>query len=283
MTRLSLGNYALIGAGVLAVMFAAPAAHAVGGGEELQYATTTSVQMPSILKMFGGGRAKGTSDTTTISTSRTRHDDDKGHSTIVQCDLRRIVTIDDNAKTYSVVDFDDMMKQLTTAVSQAQAKAGQSTTKVNGTGNVTISFDEKPDSQTQVIAGMTAHHAVDTITMSMQGSGDCPSNSQSMTMDVWYAPAPVKMSCPTRMAAPSLGNRGGSPCMQSMMMQANNMKSSQARIPLKTTMSIPMGPMTMGTTTTVTSVKTMPYDPAFFDVPAGYTKVDASVTPPPHR
>ncbi|HEY7981547.1 MAG TPA: hypothetical protein VID19_08670 [Candidatus Eremiobacteraceae bacterium] len=282
MTRLSLGNYALIAAGIVAIVSAAPAAHALGSGEELQYVSTTSVQMPGILKMFMHKAAADTTSTTTISATRTRHDDGKGVSTIVQCDLRRIVTVDDNTKTYTVVDFDDMMKQLSTALSQAQAKAGESASTVHGTGNTTVSFDEKPDSQTQVIAGMTAHHAVDTITISMQGSGDCPSGSQSMTMDVWYASSPVKMSCPTKMAAPQVPARGSSPCMQNMMFQANNVRSSQARIPLKTTMSYGAGPMTFGTTTTVSSVKTMPYDPSYFDVPAGYTKVEPS-PPPSHR
>jgi hypothetical protein len=277
MTRLSLGNYALIAAGVVAVLTAAPAAHALGGGEEVQYVTSTSVQLPGILKMFAHKPADSET-TTTISATRTRHDDGNGTSTIVQCDLRRIVTINDNTKTYTAVDFDDMMKQLSTAMSQAQANAGNSSTKINGTGNTTITFDEKPDSQTQTIAGMTAHHAVDTITMSMQGTGDCPSGSQTMTMDVWYAQSPVKMSCPMKMAAPQ--NMGhGSPCMQNMMVQANNMRSSQARINLKTTMNFAMGPMSMGTSSTVTSIKTMPYDPSFFDVPAGYTKVDAMATP----
>jgi hypothetical protein len=279
MTRLSLGNYALIAAGVVAVVSAAPAAHALGGGEEVQYVTTTSVQLPGILKMFGHKPAD-TTTTTTVSSTRTKHDDGKGISTVVQCDLRRIVTIDDNTKTYTAVDFDDMMKQMSTAMAQAQAKAGTSNSTVNGTGNTTITFDEKPDSQTQTIAGMTAHHAVDTITMSMQGSGDCPSGSQTMTMDVWYAPSPVKMSCPTKLAAPQYqGHGGGSPCMQNMMFQANNVRSGQARIPLKTTVNFAMGPISMGTTSTVTSVKTMPYDASFFDVPAGYTKVDALATP----
>jgi hypothetical protein len=279
MTRLSLGNYALIAAGVVAVATAAPAAHALGGGEEVQYVTTTSVQMPTILKMFMH-KQKDMTTTTTISGTRTRNDDGNGVSTIVQCDLRRIVTINDNTKTYTALDFDDMMKQMSTALAQAQTKAGESSTKVNGTGNTTVTFDEKPDSQTQTIAGMTAHHAIDTITISMQGTGDCPSGSQTMTMDVWYASSPVKMSCPTKMAAPAAPSGGhGAPCLQNMMFQANNARSSQARIPLKTTMNFAMGPMSMGTTSTVTSVKTMPYDPSYFDVPAGYTKVEAMASP----
>jgi hypothetical protein len=286
MTRLSLGNYALIAAGVVAVMTAAPAAHALGGGEAFQYVSTSSFQVPGILKLFMHNKTKDTTTTTTISPTRTRIDDGNGKSTIVQCDLRRIVTVDDNTKTYSVVDFDDMMKQLSTALSQAQAqaqaKAGESTSTMHGTGNTTVAVDEKPDSQTQVIAGMTAHHAVDTITITMKGTGDCPSGSQSMSMDVWFAPAPVKMSCPTRMAAPQLpSGQASNPCMQNLMFQANSMRSSQARIPLKTTTSFGSGAMTFGTTSMVTSTKTMPYDPSFFDVPAGYTKVEPSPFPMP--
>jgi hypothetical protein len=300
MTRLSLGNYALIAAGVLAVIVAAPAAHAVGAvgavgaGEELQYVTSTNINMPGILKMMMGHKFDQPPSTTTISTTRTRHDDGKGDSVIVQCDLRRIINVNDNTKTYSVVDFDDVMKQVTAAMAAAQAKAGTpppSATKINGTGSTTISMDEKTDDQTQVIAGLTAHHAIDTITISTKGTGDCPNMSQSMTDDIWYAASPVRMSCPTKLPPPPpmpTGGQGGNACAQNLAFQANSVKSAQPRIILKSTMGLPSAQkagFNVSTTTLVTSLKTQPYDPAFFDVPAGYTKVDASAmaSPPPHR
>ena len=301
MARLSLGNYALIAAGVLAVIIAAPAAHAVGAvgatgaGEELQYVTTTTLNMPGILKMMMGHKADVPPTTTTVSTSRTRNDDGRGNSVIVQCDLRRIININDNNKTYSVLDFDDAMKQATAAIAAAEAKAGTpppTTTKVNGTGSTTISMDEKTDGQTQVIAGVTAHHAIDTITISMTGTGDCPNMSQSMTDDLWYAESPVKMSCPTKLSPPAMpsgmGGKGGNPCAQNLAFQANSLKSAQPRIVMKSTMGLPgakQAGFNVSTTTLVTSLKTQPYDPAFFDIPAGYTKVDASamMSPAPHR
>ena len=301
MTRLSLGNYALIAAGFLAIIIAAPAAHAVGAvaaagaGEELQYVTTTTINMPGVMKMFMGHKMDQPPATTTISTTRTRHDDGKGNTLIVQCDLRRIITINDNKKTYSVTDFDDMMKQMTAAIAAAQAKAGTpppSSTKINGTGSTTISMDEKTDSQTQVIAGLTAHHAVDTITISSKGTGDCPTTSESMTEDIWYAPSPVRMSCPMKLppppAMPTGGPNGGNSCMQNFAIQANSVKAAQPRIVLKSTTGIAevaKAGYNVSTTTLVTSLKTQPYDPSFFDVPAGYTKVDAAAmtSPPPHR
>ncbi|HEY5094257.1 MAG TPA: hypothetical protein VII69_03965 [Candidatus Eremiobacteraceae bacterium] len=306
MTRLSLGNYALIGAGLLAVMFASPAAHAIGGttgngsgaaggGQELQYVTTTTLNVPGFLKMMMGHKGEQPPTTTTISTYRTRRDDGKGTSTIVECDLSRIITIDDNAKTYTVLSFDDEMKTVAAALAKAQAAAKAATpapasTTMTGTGRTAITLDEKPDNQTQVIAGLTAHHAVDTITISEQGTGDCPSFSQSMTEDVWFAPPPVKMSCPTKLAIPTIPSAPGqssNPCAQNMMIQANSVRSAQPRIMLKSTMSMPgsqKAGMNISTTTLVTSLKTQPYEPAFFDIPAGYTKVDASTaSPPPHR
>lgn len=305
MTRLSLGNYALIGAGVLAVIFAAPAAHAIGGttgngssaagGQELQYVTTTTVNLPSFLKMMMGHKGDVPPSTTTVSAFRTRRDDGKGTSTIVECDLSRIITIDDNAKTYTVVSFDDEMKNLAAALAKAQAAAKAATpapasTTMTGTGRTAITFDEKPDSQTQVIAGLTAHHAVDTITISEQGTGDCPTFSESMTDDVWFAPPPIKMSCPTKLAVPAIPSAPGqssNPCAQNMMIQANSVRSAQSRILLKSTMAVAAAQkagFNVSTTTLVTSLKTQPYDPAFFDIPAGYTKVDAAAaSPPPHR
>jgi hypothetical protein len=84
------------------------------------------------------------------------------------------------------------------------------------------------------------------------------------------------------------GGQGGNACAQSLAFQANSVKSAQPRIILKSTMGLPAAQkagFNVSTTTLVTSLKTQPYDPAFFDVPAGYTKVDASAmaSPPPHR
>ncbi len=282
MFRFSRAQLACAAAGVFAIIFAANVPRALGSGDALQYVTSTTVQMPSFMSSMTSGKNMTTTQTTTISDTRTRHDDGKGNSVIVQCDLKRIVEIDDNAKTYSVVNFDDMMNAMTAAMRNAQANAGGSPPpKINGSGNMTFSFSEKPDSQTQTIAGMTAHHAVDTITMTSTGTGDCPNASMSMTSDVWYAASPIKMECPMKLPSFSpQGGPGGNPCMQSMAIQMNNARAAQSRIPLKTTTSIPMGPMTINTTAEVTSIKTIPYDASFFDVPAGYTKVDAGSQTP---
>jgi hypothetical protein len=280
--RFSRVQLAFAAAGIVAIVLAANAPRALGSGDALQYVTNSTVQLPGILKMFGGGKNTSSTSTTTISAQRTRHDDGKGNTVIVQCDLKRVVNIDDNTKTYTVLNFDDMMNAMTAALKEAQSKTGSPAPKINGTGNMTFSFDEKPDDQTQTIAGMTAHHAIDTLTMTSTGTGDCPNASFSMAMDVWYAPSPIKMSCPMKLPSAAPSGHAANPCMQNMMVQASNMRGSQGRIPLKTTMSIPMGPMTMTTTEEVTSVKTIPYDPSFFDVPAGYMKIDTTNAAMPH-
>ncbi|HLJ84510.1 MAG TPA: hypothetical protein VKT51_10090 [Candidatus Eremiobacteraceae bacterium] len=282
MIRFSRVQLAFVAAGIVAIALGANAPRALGSSDALQYVTNSTVQMPGILKMFGAGKNASSTSTTTISAERTRHDDGKGNTVIVQCDLKRVVNIDDNAKTYSVLNFDDMMNEMSAAMKAAQAKSGSPAPKINGSGSMTFSFDEKPDDQTQTIAGMTAHHAVDTMTMTSTGTGDCPSASFSMSMDVWYAPSPIKMSCPMKLPSAAPSGHAANPCMQNMMVQASNVRGTQGRIPLKTVISIPMGPMTMTTTEQVTSVKTIPYDASFFDIPAGYTKVDAMTSTTPH-
>ncbi len=282
MIRFSRVQLAFAAAGVVAIGLAASTPRALGSGDALQYVTNSTVQLPGIMKLFGGGKNMSSTSTTTISAQRTRHDDGKGNTVIIQCDLKRMVNIDDNSKTYSVVNFDDMMNEMSAALKAAQAKTGSPAPKINGSGNMTFSFDEKPDAQTQTIAGMTAHHAVDTLTMTSTGTGDCPNASFSMSMDVWFASSPIKMSCPMKMPSAAPSGHAANPCMQSMMVQASNVRGSQGRIPLKTVISMPMGPMTMTTTEEVTSVKTIPYDASFFDVPAGYTKIDALNPSTPH-
>jgi hypothetical protein len=274
----------LMALGVAAVVSAMPLAHAQAAASAFQYVTSTSMHLPAIMSMFMHNKP-GSSTTTTIGPMRTRLDESDGTSTIIACDLQKMIFLDSKNKTYYETSFDDLTKNMATAISAAVAKAKTSTSPppaVNGTGEMTVSFDEKPDDQTQVIAGITAHHAVDTITYSMSGTGDCAkmASSNSMSYDIWYAPIPYKMSCPVHMKPVAMPQQptSSAPCMQNFQVQANS-RASKGRLLLKSTMT--MGPKAMGISTTseVTSAQTIPYDQSFFDAPAAYTKVDAPAIP----
>jgi hypothetical protein len=217
--------------------------------------------------------------TTTIGPTRTRVDNSDGTSTIVACDTQQMITIDNNKKTYYATTFDEMMKNMSAMMSAAMAKsAKESPPPVKGTGDMTITFDEKPDNQTDTIAGILAHHAVDTVTFAMKGTGDCAAmKNGSISYDVWYAPLPYKMSCPVRPKMPAMPQpQGGaaSPCMQNFQIQANQ-KATAGRLALRTTTKFGLPGQEISTTTEVKSAGSIPYDPTFFNPPAGYTKVDA--------
>ncbi|HKW45703.1 MAG TPA: hypothetical protein VJN22_08595, partial [Candidatus Eremiobacteraceae bacterium] len=271
MTTFSKVQRLMTALGIASVLAAVPLAHAQGAVTAYQYVTSTSMHVPAILSMFM--HKKDTTTTATMGPTRTRMDQPDGTTTIVACDTQQLLFIDNNKKTYYATSFDDMMKSLTAGMNNAAAQAahGSPPPAVNGTGSFTISVDEKKDDQTQVIAGITAHHAVDTITMAMNGTGDCPSGTQSISEDVWYAPMPYKMSCPVHPKMPSLptgGHGASSACMQNFQMQANQ-RASAGRLTLRSTVTMGAKPMTITTVTEVKSAGTIPYDPSFFNVPAG--------------
>jgi len=270
--------------GVASVVAAVPLAHARAATNAYPYVTTTSMHMPAIISMFMHKKVDSTS-TTTIGPTRTRVDASDGTSTIIACDTQQMINIDNNKKTYSASSFDDLMKKMSADMNAALAKSknGSPPPAVNGTGDVTVSFDEKPDTQTAVIAGITAHHAVDTVTIATTGTGECAkAMSTSMSFDIWYAPLPYKMSCPVRpkmQAMPQPQGGSASPCMQNFQIQANQ-KATGGRLALRTTTSFGMKGQEITTTTEVKSAGLIPYNASFFEPPAGYAKVDPPSTTP---
>ena len=219
--------------------------------------------------------------TTTVATDRTRTDVGDV-STIIQCDLRKVLVLDNADKTYSVTTFDQ-------AESQQQSPQFTSgfdfmTAALSGSADDTaaMTISPQPDDGAVTIAGMTARHAIFSLSSNGGGSGQ--------KTDLWYADMPVADHC-------SLDSRSA----QDGPSPTSAGDASKVRIPLR---SVEWAEMQMGASDSVatpaasvapsdyvdpmlkrpgfawletTSVAELRYDPAFFDVPAGY----ALVTPAP--
>jgi hypothetical protein len=276
-----------LAAGICAVTAAAVPLFATAAppGMQIQYTTTTSVKMPGILRMFGGG-GKATSETTIVSQNRKRTDKENT-SDIIACDLKRVYHIDNGAKTYSVQTFAEIQAEMQAAMNQMKTQGGSVATPgpkgspIQGSGGLTLKIDTVNDPNTQQILGMTARHVTETITFTPNGTGDCPNGgSLSMTNDEWYIPNEVTFSCPLprpnlpAMPAGMPGGRGpaANPCFSKFQLEANGKAHSNDRFALKQDTTMDIG-MKLSTHEEVTNYTKQPYNPASFEVPAGYTQV----------
>jgi hypothetical protein len=202
------------------------------------------VMPPVILK------DKTVSSTTTISPQRARVDYEH-ISIIAQCDAGKVLTLNHDAKTYFVTTLDSSDALIAAAVQQNASQ-------------VQVHVDRQRDDQIQTIAGMQAHHEVETFS-----SPGIP----SATTDKWYALSDMTNGCG-----------------QSGQIMAGNIE-----IPLRLERKVDMSTMPiqlptmpgfdiaslLNTRIETTSVSKIAYDPAFFDAPSGYTQVPPPSLAPP--
>jgi len=277
-------------AGVLAVIAAAlPLVVQSSPPQQIQYVKVTRTDVPGMMRMF----VHNTSSTATVTVSSSRQRTDSGDETsdIIQCDLKRIVHLDNKNKTYYAMTFEQMqaaMQQAMQNMPKAKSYAPPppaSAAPIKGAGSITLSMNTREDPQTQTILGMTAHHVTTTIAGASTGSGDCPNFSASLQTDEWYIPNEVSFSCPVPMppmmprapGGPAGGNpMAGNPCFGQFQVQANGKARTADRFPLKQDVTMDFGGFKFTTHEEVTKYAKSPYDPAYFDVPAGYTQI-----PPP--
>src|SRR4029077_2845741 len=117
--------------------------------------------------------------TTTIAADRTRMDV-ATISTIVQCDLNKVLLVDNASNTYSVAALD--------ATADAAANSPMDTTFGGQPDPDQTTADPQPDDGTEKIAGLLAHHAIFT-------SPAAGSFGGSHKTDLWYADVPVPDRC----------------------------------------------------------------------------------------
>ena len=208
----------------------------------------------------------GFSMTTTMSSQRTRIDV-LNSTTLVQCDLRRIVVLNNDAKTYTAESFDDLAP--TNFVSSALAQAASS--GHNGPA---------PVEKTETIAGMTAHQEVETMSLGAGG--------MTKTQETWYGEFSIPDQCnPTAASATNSSSSTQMPHIRVPlrvvgklnMPGLSNLPSPPPGAPANTP-TMPDLAALLTTRYETTSVKEIPYEASYFDVPSGYTQVPLPPPPP---
>ena len=281
--RLRFLSIALTAGGAAVIVAAIPLLVQSYPPQQIQYTTVTRADLPGIMKMF----ARNTTTTETITVSPSRKRTDSGDtSDIVQCDLKRVVHLDNKNKTYYAMTFAEIQAQMQQALQNMPKNyspaPATSMAPIKGSGSIALDLSTQEDPQTQTILGMTAHHVKSTITGKSTGTGDCPNFSASMSMDEWYVPNEVRFSCPIPTLAmmphgpggPPGGNpMGGNPCFGQFQVQAKGKSHTEDRFPLKLDSTMDFGGFKMTTHEEVTKYDKSPYNASFFDVPPGYSQV----------
>jgi hypothetical protein len=216
-----------------------------------------------------GGNVVSNSDTS-IKGARTR-DVNQGPGgamvTLRQCDLKRTVTLNDQAQSYVVINDpqDDAAARAAALVTGApvpeQKKAG---------GHVEITSSITDTGERKQMFGLNARH-LKTKVVEKSSDDACTKVDQTFEVDGWYADlGKENASCGASMAPPV---RQGQGCQDAVV--EHHSGSGKPGYPLvqNVTMHNPDG-SSMVVSINVTEVSKQPIDAALFDVPASYKQVN---------
>jgi hypothetical protein len=186
--------------------------------------------------------------------------------TITQCDLKRIVQINNTARKYVITPMETV-----TATDTTPANTGAVSEPVRRGGVVTYTTTATDTGERKEMFGFTARHVKTSITI--QSSPDaCNPTNQRMETDGWYIDLTFGLDCDvsrSQMVNRPMA-RGG--CQDRV--QFKRVGTAKTGYPLSetTTMYGPDGRVMFTTTKEVVELSRAPLDTALFDIPTGYTE-----------
>jgi len=187
---------------------------------------------------------------------------------ITQCDLRRGVQVNPNARTYMVNPF----ATTTETVTKSAAVKGKSEPVTSG-GTITTTITTKDTGESKQMFGYTARHLI--ITMEMTSSPDaCAKNDMKMVTDGWYIDFEAQFDCGDVSTYSSYNNNyKKSGCQDKYSMKTVGTAKRGYAVYEKMSMFDTSGKETMSTVTEVVELSKATLDAGLFDVPADYSEV----------
>jgi hypothetical protein len=191
-------------------------------------------------------------------------------TSITECDLKRTIRINDNARKY-------MIEPMDTGEGEAPATpSGPVSGEPSRRGGVvTMTMNTVDTGERKDMFGFTARHLRQT--MMMESSPDaCNPNNMKMEKDGWYINLEYGLNCgPDRPPqAPSRMPTGG--CRDTYRYKRTGVTNLGYPLIETTKMYGADGSVTMTMSREVIELSRQPLDAALFDVPAGYTQVHSS-------
>ena len=211
-----------------------------------------------------------TQGTTYMKGSRIRTEQQFGpmhQVTITQCDRRQTITVSDACRTYMVAPMDEGESGET--VSEPPPPSNSGPTRRGGT--ITINNSSTNTGETKQMFGYTARHIKSH--MSLTSSPDaCNPNNVTMESDGWYADFSAGgMTCSAASRPQNMG-RIRPDCQDRIRFTGTGMRRLGHPMDVTTTMESSNGTFTMSQKTLELSKANL--DPALFEVPSGYQRVD---------
>jgi hypothetical protein len=198
-----------------------------------------------------------------------------GYTMIYQCDLKRMIQINDKTKTYFITPLGGE----TGGAGGAKTHGHNSSTRRGGV--VTYTTTVVDTGERKEMFGLTARH-LKTKTVVEASEGACTPMNMEMEADGWYVDLPGGLDCTTDSPAPQF-SAGQSDCVDEVRYKTQG--TAKAGYPLTTTtrMKFNMGAdapaVNMPTSESMQEVvefSKSPLSAALFDIPAGYTEVKSA-------
>lgn len=212
---------------------------------------------------------QSTTSTTYIKGARQRIEG-IGYTTIYQCDLKRMIQINDKTRSYLVTPF--------AGAGSAAAQSGQQKTGQRRGGVVTYTTTATDTGERKDILGMKAKRIKSKI-VAEASEGACNSMNMEMETDGWYIDLPGGQNCQS-LAATSF-DTGQSECVDEVRYKTQGYANNGYPAMTTTTIKFNMGegaPSIPPSTSTqeITEVSTAALDQSLFEIPAGYREVKSS-------
>jgi hypothetical protein len=216
-------------------------------------------------KSSAGGQSY--TSTTYIKGARQRTEG-MGYTTIYQCDLKRMIQINDKTRTYVITSL--------------EGKAGAGGTNSHNPGGaarrggvVTYTTTTTDTGERKTILGLTTRHLKST-TVVAASEGACNSMNMEMESDGWYADIPDGISCLTEQPAQSAFDQ--SDCVDEVRFKTVGTAKLGHPVMVTTKMKFNTGadgPAIPASSSTqeVVDISSAKLDAALFEIPAGYKEV----------
>jgi hypothetical protein len=191
-----------------------------------------------------------------------------GYTTIYQCDLKRMIQINDKTRSYLITSL-EASNGSQSATQRAGARRG---------GVITYTTTATDTGERKEILGLKAKR-IKSKTVVAASEGACNTMNMEMETDGWYVDLPANLACSTQ-GAPTLPS-DQSDCVDEVRYKTEG--AANSGYPMMTTTSIKFnmggdGPSIPPSTSTqeVTDVSSDPLAQSLFEAPAGYKEVKSS-------
>lgn len=187
-------------------------------------------------------------------------------TTITQCDKRRVIRVNDEARTYLI---EPMGGNTNTPVSDMPQQNVKSTQTTRG-GVISLTQTRVDTKERREIFGFIARHIKTTMTMDSSPNA-CSQTKQRMEQDGWYIDLNLNFTCDMEAyGRPVNGNKAD--CVDEIRSNVTGVMSYRFPLDETTTFYTEEG-MKVVTRTEVLEFSREQLNPALFDIPAAYTEV----------